>query len=193
MPEIVLTENSIEGWPGALRRDLPAWSFNRLIPNGELSKAPLRPLGAITTKIPDYSVPALRDLQYKYVDTGYAAVDVTNVLWSDSASWCTLLSLWVPGRAGLAHIVPGPSAITDVNEFLRSFPGTPKEIHMVTMPKHRDKEDGFCSVHESVRGYYGNHYDAITVFLITGHRGIKWKQRHQLGVDPRSGAFPVFN
>lgn len=193
MPEITLTKESTSGWPGALRRDLPAWSYDRLIPNGELSRRSVQPLGAITEKMPDYSVPALRDLQYQYVDTNYSSVDVTDVLWSDSASWCTMLALWTPGRAGLAHIAPSALVSDDVVKLLRSFHATPKEIHMVTMPEHRDREDGFSMVHNCVRHYYGNLYDAIKVFLVTGYNGKKWKQKHQLGVDPRSGAFPVFN
>ncbi|MEX0164054.1 hypothetical protein MRBLPD1_002549 [Pseudomonas brassicacearum] len=194
MPEITLTTADTSGWTNCVRRDLPERSISRLIPDGERSNRPLEPPGALDGNYWKSSgVPAIRNLHYTYVDTMFSRVEQNDVLWSDSASWCTMLSVWSPGKAGLAHIPPSPLVREEVDKLLESFHTIPTEIHMVTMPVHRDRADGFAMVRQCVMSYYGHNYAGIKVFLITGYKGKEWEQRHQIGVDPRSGAFPVFN
>ena len=135
MPQIQLNAQSLAGWPGAGRNDLPPYNQFANLVNDETSNVPVAPLGAFTGKAPHASTPAVHNLTYQYVDTGKSAIHLTNVLWSDSASWCTIVTLWRMGRAGLAHVIPGALAANDTTAFLNLYgPAVPDEIHLVTTP-----------------------------------------------------------
>jgi hypothetical protein len=49
------------------------------------------------------------------------------------------------------------------------------------------------AVKNAIRTRYGRAYNDIKVYLINGYSGWEWEQKHQLGVDPKSSAYPVFN
>jgi hypothetical protein len=49
------------------------------------------------------------------------------------------------------------------------------------------------AVKNAIRTRYGRAYNDIKVYLINGYSDREWEQKHQLGVDPKSGAYPVFN
>lgn len=194
MPEIQLNRDSQNHWPGANRRDLPAFNQYADVNNSDTSTISVAPLGATLGKVPHASMPAVRTPTYQYVDTGFCAVHQTNVLWSDSASWCTIVTLWRMGRAGMAHVVPGALSVQDTQALLNLFGhAAPTEIHLVTTPVHVAKADGFVAVRDTIAAHYGAAYAAINTYLITGYAGRDWAQEHQLAVDPRSGAYPVFN
>lgn len=192
MPEITLNSMSAHGWPGATRDDLPAYNKFAHIQHGDATTQSSG-VGALGGKPPAYGMPEPRKPTYQYVDTGEEAVSNQNVLWSDSASWCTMVSLWRPGQAGLAHIVPGPLSVRDTLKVLNLYPGTPTEIHLATMPVHRDKQDGFVAVRNAIAAHYAENYVNIKVYLITGYQQKEWEQKHQLAVDPKTGAYPKFN
>jgi hypothetical protein len=98
-------------------------------------------------------------------------------------------------RAGLAHVVQGLLAANDTQNFLNAYNAIPTEIHLATMPEHVDKLDGFVTVRNTISNFYSVAYANVNmkVFLISGYAGHHWRQRHQLAVDPKSGAYPVFN
>jgi hypothetical protein len=104
-----------------------------------------------------------------------------------------MISLWRMGLAGLAHVVPGDSAADEAQRLMNLFAAQPTEIHLVTMPQYFGKADGFQSVLAAVRHHYGLSYPNIKVYLIDGYAGRPWEQKHQLAVDPKAGAYPVFN
>lgn len=194
MPHIQLNAQSLAGWPGAGRNDLPPYDKFANLVNGDTSNVPVAPLGALTGKAPHASTPAVRNLTYQYVDTGNCAVHQSNVLWSDSASWCMIVALWRMGRAGLAHVVPGALAANDTTAFLNLYgPVAPEEIHLATMPAFGDYATGIVTVRNTIAAHYGVAYTNIKTFSITGYLGREWEQKHQLAVDPKSGAYPVFN
>lgn len=194
MPQIQLNAQALAGWPGAGRNDLPPYNQFANLVNDETSNVPVAPLGAFTGKAAHASTPAVRNLTYQYVDTGKSAIHLTNVLWSDSASWCTIVTLWRMGRAGLAHVIPGALAANDTTAFLNLYgPAVPDEIHLVTTPASFNYGPGFVTVRNTIAAHYGAAYANIRAYLISGYAGHVWEQKHQLAVDPKSGAYPVFN
>jgi len=194
MPQIQLNSQSLAGWPGAGRNDLPPYDQFADLVDGDTSNISVAPLGAKTGKVPHSSMPDVRNLTYQYVDTGFSAIHQANVLWSDSASWCTIVTLWSMGRAGLAHVVPGDLAASDTTALLNLFgAAAPDEIHLVTMPAFLDYQTGFVTVRNTIAAHYGAAYANIRTHLISGYAGHDWEQKHQLAVDPKSGAYPVFN
>jgi hypothetical protein len=199
MPVIQLTSASLTGWPGGNRRDLPPYNRYATVNDGDTSQVRVQPLGAELAAAnwigPNHDPPVLRNPTYQYVDTGHHAVSQANVLWTDSASWCTIVALWSMGHAGLAHVVPGNLAGNDTQNFLNAYNAIPTEIHLATMPVWINKADGFVAVRNTIAAHYGPAYAnaAMKVFLISGYAGHNWDQPHQLAVDPRSGAYPVFN
>ncbi len=189
MVEIVLSSTNTTGWHGVHRNDLPPWNSHDTIKHGDTSNQPVNPIGAGNAGLLQ-----VRQLTYQYVDTEKCAVSTGDVvLWSDSASWCTMEAFWKTGRAGLAHVVPSAKAGEDINDLIDRFREIPMEIHLVTMPVYVDKPDGFVAVKNAIRTRYGRAYNDIKVYLINGYSGREWEQKHQLGVDPKSGAYPVFN
>jgi hypothetical protein len=194
MPETTFTAKSTSGWPGASRDDLPAYNKTESVKHGDTSTKAVRPPGAVANPKPrDPSVPSPRQLTYQYVEAGKHTVSTANVLWTDSASDCTIVSLWSTGKAGLAHVGGGSFAPRDTQRLLDAFGTVPTEIHLVTMPAFFGQGDGFPVVYATVKKYYAAKYAAIKVYLINGYNTKEWAQKHQLGVDPKSGAYPVFN
>lgn len=194
MPQIQLNAQSLAGWTGAGRRDLPPYDQFANLVHGDTSNIPVAPLGALTGKAPHASTPAARALTYQYVDTGNSAIHLTNVLWSDSASWCTIVALWRLGRAGLAHVVPGALAANNTTAFLDLYgPAVPDEIHLATMPAFFNYATGIVTVRNTIAAHYGPAYANIRTYLISGYDGYEWEQKYQLAVDPKGGAYPVFN
>lgn len=195
MPEIYLNRESNKTWPGSSRNDLPPRTKRGDEPNGMISTERVAFLAAEIGSLRDGGqIPPVRTLTYQFVDTGESAIHDAYVLWTDSASWCTIVSLWRMGHAGLAHVPPGPTAARDTVEFLQLFgEEQPTEIHLVTMPLHLDYEEGFVTVKNTVKDHYKEAYKDIRTYIITGYATHEWAQHHQLAVDPRSGAYPVFN
>ncbi|WP_189041657.1 hypothetical protein [Aliidongia dinghuensis] len=103
------------------------------------------------------------------------------------------MTLWQMGRAGLAHVVPSGTSANDTRALLNLYNATPSEIHLATKPNFFDLANGFQSVRATIRTHYGAQYAGIKVFLINGYNGHDWAQEHQLAVDPKAGAYPVFN
>jgi hypothetical protein len=202
--ETVLKSADIVGWPGAIRNDLPASYIKAdVMPKDqETSTQPVNPLGVYTSGIspPRWAKVVLKDdfiarhITYQYVNTGRWAVSTSNVLWSDGASWCTMAAFWKFGRAGLAHVAPGKSTAEEhIHKLIEAFNGLPTEIHLVTTPDYFENPDGFVLIKDTIEGAYQQHYKKIKVYLICGYDRKDWEQKHQLGVDPKSGAYPVFN
>ncbi|MCW1981564.1 hypothetical protein FHY25_001480 [Xanthomonas arboricola] len=199
MPEIVLNRGSRTGWVYG-KKAFPSYPANQLLENGERHRGHA---GAGTQALidcggdPSPHVPALRRPIYRYVDTGESDVSAGDVLWSDLASWCTIVALWRPGNAGLAHIVPGGpgrnTAATDTQAFLNMYGVVPREIVLATSVEYRDYQYGIEQVKPIVRAHYGAAYDAIKVYIVSGYNLIDWSQRCKLGCDPRSGPFPELN
>jgi hypothetical protein len=186
MPEITLTSTSTTGWNTEHRTDLPPYDRLGTLQDGATSSQPVNPTRA--------GLMGLNQRTYKYVDTDKWATSTGDVvLWSDSATWCTMAAFWKAGRAGLAHVVPGSHAGQEINDLMASFGETPTEIYLVTMPAHFGRADGFQAVRNAISTRYGPNYANIKVYLINGYAGKQWESKHQLGVDPRMGAYPVFN
>jgi hypothetical protein len=186
MVEIVLSSTNTTGWNTVHRNDLPPWNSDDSVQHGARSTQPVNSTRA--------GIAGLNQRTYQYVETGKCAVSTGDlVLWSDSASWCTMAAFWKTGRAGLAHVVPSSKAGEDILDLMNRFGDIPMEIHLVTMPNHVGRADGFQAVKNAIRTRYGLNYANIRVYLVNGYSGREWEQKHQLGVDPRMGAYPVFN
>lgn len=184
-------------------------SSPQTVKNGHTTASALRPLALRSalasddelltvkvngeTRVVAADLPTVRSLTYEYVDTGIWAVacDQNRVLWSDAASWCTMVALWTTGFAGMAHVVPGELDVLD--SLFKAYLKRPREIHLVTQPAYVEKEDGCAVVLKLIEAQYSTPSTVMRVFVVSGYNGRAWDHQHQLGVDPKSGTYPVFN
>lgn len=196
MPEILIDKSSgnESGWKFC-EQGLPSYPSSDVLEDGALHQ--LDPgLGTKAHRDLRYpGLPQLRRPVYKYVDAGHSAVSFNEVLWSDLASFCTMVAVWKYGRAGLAHIPGGGSfdpnaGVVDTISFLKLYEAIPTEIVMATSAGQTDMTYTADAVRSAVKNYYGKKIDDMKVYFVTGFGGVDWSQKCKLACDPKAGPFP---